>query len=655
MNYKKLNRKDVELLAPAGNYAALETVVAAGADAVYLGGKHFNMRLHRSDMNLSDEELKKAVEHTHANGVKLYITINNLISTAEIPALKEYLSFLNDEVKPDAILVQDLAVLAFLKEMNSTIPVHASIMMNTHNKEMVKFLQRYGVSRVVASREMSLNELALLRERTGIEVEYFVHGDMCIAESGQCIHSGVLFGQSGNRGRCLKPCRWPYSLVDENGKIVEEDKYAPYKLALKDMCMYRRLPELIRAGVVSFKIEGRMRTPEFLGPLVNTYRQAIDEYLNDPSGYATDEVAYGNLLARRARDFTTTFAVSPVSPKDIGYTGEREPRFFSKAIPEADMNDEAFRDEAPIAVKESNSLPKLNVRVASPSTAKAAIEAGADGVYIGGDIYRPNVPWKLKEIRDIAAFAHENGKKVYLRTPRTTMDRELAEFAEMLPEYQAAGVDGYTVGNVGSLNLIKDYYSGYNGVSLPEIHGEVYLNLFNSAAAKMLEENGVAVAAASQEMSYSQLKELAENSPIPIAAIVHGSVESMICDHDFLAMLAGKNENDGADYLDKHYSLKDEVGELHRLRVDQFRRTHILFSRDICLYGVLDKLMGLGVWRIEAQDYDDEQIRATVSLYRKALDDINSYNGTMPDDFAAKFSQKLGIGAFRFKRSIDSI
>ncbi|MBR3747496.1 MAG: U32 family peptidase, partial [Selenomonadaceae bacterium] len=204
-----LTKKSVELLAPAGNFDSLIAAVEAGADAVYLGGKAFNMRVHRSDFNFSDDELKSAIEFAHGRGVKIYVTLNNLISAEEIAPLEKFLKFL-DEIHPDAILVQDLAVINLVRKLGIKIPMHASVMMNTHNFRTIELLKSFGITRIVVGRELSLTEVSLLKERTGIEVEYFMHGDMCFAESGQCIHSGVVFGQSGNRGRCMKPCRWPY-------------------------------------------------------------------------------------------------------------------------------------------------------------------------------------------------------------------------------------------------------------------------------------------------------------------------------------------------------------------------------------------------------------------------------------------------------------
>ena len=295
-----LNRKSVELLAPAGTWDALVAGVESGADAVYLGGKHFNMRMHEGEFNFDDALLKKAIDYAHEHGVRLYITLNNLISNEEIPALREYLAYLN-EIRPDALLVQDFAVLELVHEMGITIPLHTSVMMNTHNEHAIEKLKEYGITRIVVGREMTLSELSLFRERTGIEVEYFMHGDMCISESGQCIHSGVLFGQSGNRGRCLKPCRWAYKLIDEKtGEVLDKDGPGAYKLALKDMCMYRAIPQLIQAGVFSFKIEGRMRPAGFIRRIVSTYRKAIDAYIADPNGYTTDEEGRRSTTTARA-------------------------------------------------------------------------------------------------------------------------------------------------------------------------------------------------------------------------------------------------------------------------------------------------------------------------------------------------------------------
>lgn len=648
-----LNRKSVELLAPAGTWDALVAGVESGADACYLGGKHFNMRMHEGDFNFDNEMLKKAIAYTHEHGVRLYITLNNLISEEEIPALKEYLNYLN-EIKPDALLVQDFAVLELVHEMGIKIPIHTSVMMNTHNEHAIEKLKEYGITRIVVGREMTLSELSLFRERTGIEVEYFMHGDMCISESGQCIHSGVVFGQSGNRGRCLKPCRWAYKLIDDNtGEILDNAGPGDYKLALKDMCMYRAIPELIQAGVFSFKIEGRMRPAPFIRRIVATYRRAIDAYIADPCGYKINEADWKSLYDNRARDFTTTFAFGHPTQKDIGFTGEREPRFFSDAVKEAGFQDDILNKEAPIN-KANAPKRKLSVRVNTLASAKAAVTNGADVIYVGGEAFRPNRPWSYSDYADIINFA--KGKaKVIINTPRTTMRREcgeLEQFFTAINNNSALQADGIMVSNLGSLKLAKKL------TKLP-VYADTSFNLFNHLAARFLKENGLVQGTASFELSFEQLKEIVEASELPIETVVHGSYESMICDHNLPAMsLPAFNELNNPEIMDRHYALLDTAGEKHSIRVDQFDRNHIYFAKDLCFYPYLAKFNGIASYRIEAQDYSPEFTGTVTKIYRTALDKLeNGENACNEADLnlLKQGPRELGVGVYRFRQSRNSI
>lgn len=649
-----LNRKSVELLAPAGTWDALVAGVESGADAVYLGGKHFNMRMHEGEFNFDDALLKKAIDYAHEHGVRLYITLNNLISNEEIPALREYLAYLN-EIRPDALLVQDFAVLELVHEMGITIPLHTSVMMNTHNEHAIEKLKEYGITRIVVGREMTLSELSLFRERTGIEVEYFMHGDMCISESGQCIHSGVLFGQSGNRGRCLKPCRWAYKLIDEKtGEVLDKDGPGAYKLALKDMCMYRAIPQLIQAGVFSFKIEGRMRPAGFIRRIVSTYRKAIDAYIADPNGYTTDEEGWKTLYDNRARDFTTTFAFGQPGKKDIGFTGEREPRFFSHAVKEAGFQDEVLRQERNIE-KENAAHRVLSVRCNTVESAKAAIRNGADTVYVGGEAFRPLRPWKLGDYEEILAYA--KGKaRVVVTTPRTTMRRECGELEQFFTALREIRPDGLMVSNLGSLKLAQSI------TDLP-VQADLSFNLFNQLAAKFLKENGLSMAATSYELSFEQLREIVETAELPLETVVHGSYESMICDHDFPAMsLPEFNELDNPEVLDRHYALLDTADEKHAIRIDQYGRNHLYFAKDLCLYPYLSKFNGLASYRIEAQDYTPELTGRVTKLYREALDALAAGKGAEEAFDHAAFEEverlsprEWGIGTYRFRQSRNSI
>lgn len=649
-----LNRKSVELLAPAGTWDALVAGVESGADAVYLGGKHFNMRMHEGEFNFDDALLKKAIDYAHENGVRLYVTLNNLISNEEIPALREYLAYLN-EIRPDALLVQDFAVLELVHEMGIKIPLHTSVMMNTHNEHAIEKLKEYGITRIVVGREMPLSELSLFRERTGIEVEYFMHGDMCISESGQCIHSGVLFGQSGNRGRCLKPCRWAYKLIDEKtGEVLDKDGPGAYKLALKDMCMYRAIPQLIQAGVFSFKIEGRMRPAGFIRRIVSTYRKAIDAYIADPNGYTTDEEGWKKLYDNRARDFTTTFAFGQPGKKDIGFTGEREPRFFSHAVKEAGFQDEVLRQERDIQ-KENAAHRTLSVRVNTMESAKAAIDNGADTIYVGGEAFRPLRPWKLGDYAEILAYA--KGKaRVVVTTPRTTMRRECGELEQFFTALRTIRPDGLMVSNLGSLKLAQSL------TDLP-VQADLSFNLFNQFAAKFLKENGLSMAATSYELSFEQLREIVETAELPLETVVHGSYESMICDHDFPAMsLPEFNELDNPEVLDRHYALLDTAGEKHAIRIDQYGRNHLYFAKDLCLYPYLAKFNGLASYRIEAQDYTPELTGRVTKLYREALDALAAGKSAEAAFDHAAFEEverlsprEWGIGTYRFRQSRNSI
>lgn len=629
-----LNKNSVELLAPAGQWESLIAAIEAGADAVYLGGKAFNMRVHRTDFNFSDEQLKAAIEFAHERGVKIYVTLNNLISAEEIAPLEKYLAYLN-EIQPDSILVQDLAVINLVRKLGIKIPMHASVMMNTHNFHAVELLKKFGITRVVVGRELTLTEVSLLKERTGIEVEYFMHGDMCFAESGQCIHSGVVFGQSGNRGRCMKPCRWTYKLIDEaTGETLNDWSY---KLALNDMCMFRNIPDLIQAGVVSFKIEGRMRPPEFVRRLVTTYRQEINAYLADPTGYSVDEERWQTLYKNRVRDFTTTFAFGAPTVKDIGITGEREPKIFSRAVAEPAFDDVAVKEifDSERAIKGSGK-PKLSARVASLESARAALDSGADIIYVGGEVFKPLKPWTKKAVE----LAHDLGKKIILATPRTSKDKDLAELTEIFS--QDINFDGVLVGNLGALNFVKTLTDA-------PIYADVSFSVFNPVAAEFLQQLGAVQATASLELSFAQVRSVVENSPLPIEIIVHGATESMICDHDFAKLyLPDYDEFATPDKLNRHYALEDEAGEIHSLRVDQFKRWHIFFGKDLCLLPYVEKFLGAATLRIEAQNYSPEQTAQVVKAYRDAIDGIPNSKFLIPNC-------RLGAGIYRFKQSKNSI
>ena len=450
----------------------------------------------------------------------------------------------------------------------------------------------------------------------------------------------------------MKICRWPFALInEETGAVLDEDSPGPYKLALKDMCMYRSIPELIQAGVYSFKIEGRMRSPEFIGRLVSTYRRAIDAYIADPNGYATDEDGWRTLYDNRVRDYTTTFAFGQPTAVDIGMTGEREPRFFSQAVEEAGFADEVLRAERPIE-KENAPSRHLSVRVGTVEAARAAIDAGADTIYAGGEAFRPNRPWKRADYEDIIRYA-AGRTRIVINTPRTTMRRACGELEQFFTELESLGADGIMVGNLGALKLARTC------TKLP-VQADHSFNIFNHLAVTFLRENGLTMAAASYELSFQQLREIVENAVLPIEAVIHGSYESMICDYNFPAMsLPNYSDLSAPELLDIHYAFRDEADGVHPIRIDQYGRNHIYFAKDLCLYPYLEKFNGLGSYRIEAQDYTAEQTAEIVRIYRAALDRLaaggDGYRAADFDHLTEVSPRPLGIGTYRFRQSRNSI
>ncbi len=255
----------MELLAPAGNYESFLGAIHAGADAVYLGGDKFGARAYAD--NFSKEEICMAISYAHVFGKKVYLTVNTLIKDSELPELIPYIEpFYHAGL--DGVIVQDMGALITIREAFPGLELHASTQMTLTGAYGVDFLKDLGVVRIVPARELSLDEMKEIKEKTGLEVEAFIHGAMCYCYSGQCLFSSILGGRSGNRGRCAQPCRLPYQT---NGKEA-------YPLSLKDMCTIAFIPQLIEAGIDSFKIEGRMKKPEYAAGVTAIYRKYIDLY-----------------------------------------------------------------------------------------------------------------------------------------------------------------------------------------------------------------------------------------------------------------------------------------------------------------------------------------------------------------------------------------
>ncbi len=280
-------KNKIEILSPAGSYDSLKAAIAAGADAVYVGGTRFGARAFAD--NFDTETMLEAIDYVHLHGKKIYLTVNTLLKEHELK--RELYDYLLPYYKQgiDAVIVQDIGVLQFVREQFPDLPIHASTQMTITNVRGAKFLERLGVERVVTAREMKLDEIREIAEQTDLEIESFVHGALCYCYSGQCLYSSMLGGRSGNRGQCAQPCRLPYRMKGTSK--------AQYLLSLKDICTLEYIPELVESGIFSFKIEGRMKKPEYVAFVTAMYRKYVDLYLKvGKRGFSVEKKDKENLM-----------------------------------------------------------------------------------------------------------------------------------------------------------------------------------------------------------------------------------------------------------------------------------------------------------------------------------------------------------------------
>lgn len=303
--------RDTELLIPAGSLEVLKVAVDYGADAVYIGGEDFGLRAKAH--NFTIEEMKEGVAYCHDANVKLYVTANIFAHNDDLDGVRNYFEQLKS-VGIDALIISDPAIFMIAKEVLPEVELHISTQANNTNYGIYRFWYEQGAKRVVSARELSLEEIREIREHIpeDMEIESFVHGAMCISYSGRCLLSHFLTGRDANQGACTHPCRWKYSVVEEKrpGEYfpVEEDDRGTYIFNSKDLCMVEHIPDLIAAGIDSFKIEGRMKTALYVATVARTYRKAIDDFKKDPKCYEDNIPYYRDEIGKCTyRQFTTGF------------------------------------------------------------------------------------------------------------------------------------------------------------------------------------------------------------------------------------------------------------------------------------------------------------------------------------------------------------
>jgi putative protease len=613
--------KKPEILAPAGTVDAVKTVIDAGADAVYVGGKTLNMRQHRSSYNLSDAEVAEAIEFVHSRGAKLYFTLNSLVLDSQLQQVRRTLEMLG-AVGPDAVIIQDLAVATLAREICVHLPLHASTMLNVHNTESAVALKMMGFTRVITSRDIPLHEVRQIGEGSGLEMEYFVHGDMCISQSSQCYISGILFGESSNCGRCMKPCRWKWKLVTKHGKVEFPGRIEGYLLARKDISLLPHIPALVRNGIASLKIEGRMRTGEFLAPIVTLYRNAVDAYFADPVNYAMNARDMEELFSRRVREYTTAHSFSNPGLDGIDPSGSREPRFFSYNSPEPKLTVEKDIDPQPLRTN-----PELIVHVSGRAAAEAAVKAGADAVYLCGEGFVLHKGmFTLDWLRGFVKNACEKDVRVAVTMPHVCDLRDMSEWKYWIVKLSSTRNLAIVVSNIGGIQLAK-------ANRIREIIADFPLNITNSVTADELSTMGATRITASVELNYEQLCDLMKSARLPVEVIGQGPVTAMLLEHCVLAGAAGTNPQGICPmYCRKGaYALQDDSAYDFPLESDRRCRNHIFTATDVCVLPNLSSMASTGIsgLRIEGQLDSPSTVEIITGIYRKVIDSLKA--GETPD------------------------
>lgn len=300
----------IELLAPAGDLEKLKAAIDYGADAVYFGGEVFSLRAGAN--NFTREEMIEGIKYVHDHGKKCHLTLNIFPHNYDIEELEKYLHDVKD-LGIDAFIVSDPGTIMMVKEIIPNAEIHLSTQANLTNYKTAEFWAKHGVKRVVLARELSLEEMISMREKIPAELdtEAFIQGAMCISYSGRCLLSNFMVQRDANKGACAHPCRWKYKIVEEQRPgeeyPIEEDGRGTYIMNSKDLCMIEHIPDLVRAGIASAKIEGRMKSAFYVATVVGAYRKAIDAYYADPENYEFDPAWLAELKKVSHRDFTTGF------------------------------------------------------------------------------------------------------------------------------------------------------------------------------------------------------------------------------------------------------------------------------------------------------------------------------------------------------------
>jgi putative protease len=508
-------------------------------------------------------------------------------------------------------------VATLAREICVHLPLHASTMLNIHNVESALALKMMGFVRIITSRDIPLHEVRRIGEESGLEMEYFVHGDMCISQSSQCYISGILFGESSNCGRCMKPCRWKWKLVTRRGKAELPGPTEGYLLARKDMSLLQHVPALVQNGIASLKIEGRMRTGEFLAPIVTLYRNAVDAYFADPAHYMMNASDMEELLSRRVREYTTAHTFSNPGLDGVDPSGKREPRFFSYDSPDptltVGMDVKSQRFEAGL---------ELIVHVSGSAAAEAAIQTGADAIYLCGESFvLRNGKFTLDWLRDFVKRVSEKDGRVVVTMPHVCDLRGMTEWKHWIAKLSSVRNLEICVSNLGGIQLA--------GTSkIREIIADFPLNITNSITVDELSTMGVTRITSSVELSLEQLSGLTKTARLPVEVIGQGPVTAMLLEHCVLASAAGTNPQGICPMYCRRgaYALQDASAHDFPLECDRRCRNHVFTTTDVCVLPNLSRIAATAVsgLRIEGQLDSPSTVGIITRIYRKAIDALRA-------------------------------
>lgn len=564
---------NIEVLAPVGSFKMVNEVLSSGCDAIYLGGIEFNMRMHSKLLNFTNDEIGKTVQLAHKINKKVYVTVNTWFENKETDLMLEYLLIL-EKTKVDAIIVQDLGVINLIRKHNINLDIHASVMMNVHNEDQIKVLSSLGITRFVVSREMSLFDVKLLQEKTNAEIEYFVSGDMCTVNGGVCYYSGILFSKSANRGQCFKMCRWNYDL-----KYGGQKYDGNYYLAAKDIDLSQHIDKIAEAHVASLKIEGRRKPVDNIVPIVEIYRNAVDEYYNNiynPKKY--EKLVIDNY----SRDVSTAYAFGKPGINFVNKKNEGNPnagRIFSTRGKEISSTKHKIEKIKSLFNNVETKENEISIKIDSYEAANLALKYGPNYLYISIEALQKNV-MTVSEIQKIIDI--KENTKIYLSLPM--MQSNLSKQIETNYISTLNNLDGLVVSDIGQLVKYSETY---------DIHLDYTFNVMNSEAATLLKYSGANKIMPSIEANSSQLFSILENNNFQKNLLAFGNFTTMYLDLDLYENIQHLNpicEEDNELVDNNVLVLKNKLGQENPVYKDCFEKNHLTTSKPLNLLPIIDEL-----------------------------------------------------------------